>query len=166
MNNKSFVAVIIAAALVLGGTYFYRPIVNVNVPAPAQQPPLGANSGTEHYFNENFYGGISMPTLAKSSSSPAALGSAPSFFITATTTTQYASSSLISANSQIYYEFSSTTPIAGTTCSLGAPATSTISTIPSSASNATSTGFVLKMSAAAPGATTPYCVQGFIISNK
>src|SRR5665213_3204621 len=141
----------LGAALVVGTLFVF-----VFHKSPTSFPPLGASSGTEHYNQENFYTGFGFGKPALSSSSPAKLGNSPSFFMTATTTTQFASSTLIGTYSQVHYMFTATSPVAGVICNSASPASSTLTMIPSSISNATSTGFKLSMSSAAPGTAAPY----------
>lgn len=97
-------------------------------------------------------------TVGSSSSTPAALGSSVAGFFTATTTTQSASTTSVTANSTILLTPVLTVPTAGVTCAQGAPATTTISSV------IPGNGFIIKMSSAPGGATTPFCYNYFIVN--
>ena len=99
-------------------------------------------------------------SVGSSSSSPAVLGSAVSghFVLAASATTASASTTAVTANSTIILQNESTTPIAGTTCNVGA-ATSTVVSVDSKIAG---NGFIVR-SETAP-ATNPLCLSYLIIN--
>lgn len=160
--NKFIISVLAVLAIAVGGLYLKPKVAEVPKTEPKAEDLVGASTGPFHFNTEYFFNGISWgTTAAQSSSTPSALNSASSFFITGTSTQQSASSTIIGSLSQVYWQFASTTPIAGTACNIGAPATSTVSIF--NTGSTTLNGFAIKYPTAPSGSVTPYCIQGYII---
>lgn len=124
----------------------------------SQQFVIGSNGNQTVTGNETLTGSQTASqylttTVGLSSSSPAALGSAASghFIMAAGTTSAQASTTAVTANSDIQLSLEQTTPIAGTTCNTTVNASSTYAIATKVAGN----GFTVT-TAGAP-TTNPFC---------
>lgn len=182
MKKESIVVVLVAVAL-LGGLYFCRPIIQVNTPSQQEQPPLSANSGTEHYNLENFYSGAAVSKYSGIGSVNASTTSStlPYLYInlgagthgqftlgTATPTSGFpsvsATATAVTLNSMVFVQQTSTTSIPGVTCNGTATVTPLTKIVFASSTNISNNGFTV--TAISSPLTNPLCYDYWILDRS